>query len=101
MSKSTVESVLIRTALARVYYGAGRKRYLTAAGAAKSIAAKSFIAKYGCECETTFQENGDWCQTHKIIKQGPGMWFSPIGEPYRRYVRMLRYLLRKSAKAGA
>jgi hypothetical protein len=88
----------IRTSIARVYYGAGRKRYFTAAGAAKSIAAKAFIAKYGCECETTMAEGGEWCDTHKIIKQGPGMWHHPMGEPFRRYVRMLRYLLRKDSK---
>jgi hypothetical protein len=50
----------IRTATCTVFYGAGRKRYFTAAGAAKSIAAKAFVAKYGCECDVTIPEAIAW-----------------------------------------
>lgn len=90
----------VRTGTAVVYYGAGRKRYFTAAGAAKSLAAKTYLAKFGCECDITLAETGDLCDTHRIIRQDHTSYYALSGKKFRRYVRMIRYLLLKSAKAG-
>ncbi len=88
----------IKTGVCTVFYGAGRKRYFTASGDAKSIASKTYLDKFGCECAVTMAETGDFCDTHRIIRQDHTSYYQGSGKRFRRYVRMLRHLLRKSAK---
>jgi len=101
MESKAASAVAIRISTATVYHGASGKRYFTAAGAAKSLAKQKYLAKFGCECETTMDETGDLCLTHRIAEQGYSIYNLPEGKRFRRYVRMIRYLLRKAAKAGA
>lgn len=97
MDRKTASAVSIRTSKCIVYHGADGRRYFTASGAAKSLASKTYLDKFGCECEAQFEEDGELCETHRIIKQDYRTRFKTSGKRFDRYVRMLRYLLRKAA----